>query len=143
MMRLIFFILLSASLYSGCYIRSKKFWVREEAKIEQCRSNWAYMDLLEKQEVRVLLFRDRFFFDVIPFPAFVIGVNQAQDTLAFVDKDFEGVLEIGKKVSIAPASWTLTEKMEIKPVYSVYPKSKYNDLHCAVKLVYYGSFTPL
>lgn len=142
-MRLIFLFLLSATLFSGCYLRSKKFWAREEAKMEQCRSNWAYMDLLEKQEVRVLLFRDRFFFDVIPFPAFVIGVNQTQDTLAFVDKDFAGVLEIGKMVSVSPANWTLTEKNEIKPVYSVYPKSKVNDLHCAVKLVYYGSFKPL
>lgn len=134
---------MSSVLFSGCYLRSKKFWAREESKMEQCRSNWAYMDLLEKQEVRVLLFRDRFFFDIIPFPAFLIGVNQAHDTLAFVDKDFEGVLEIGKNVTVSPASWTLTEKKEIKPVFSVYPKSKTNDLHCAVKLVYYGSFVPL
>ncbi|TXI84180.1 MAG: hypothetical protein E6Q37_08930 [Crocinitomicaceae bacterium] len=142
-MKIIFLLLLSSILVSGCYLRSKKFWAREESKMEQCRSNWAYMDLLEKQEVRVLLFRDRFFFDIIPFPAFVIGVNQAQDTLAFIDKDFAGEIEIGKMVTVSPATWTLVEKTEIKPVFSVYPKSKTNDLHCAVKQVFYGSFKPL
>ena len=124
-------------LLSGCYLRSKKFWSREEAKIERCRNEWKYVDLAEKQELKVLLFRDRFLFDIQVFPAFAIGVNNHSDTIAVIDKDFEGIVEIGEKINIAPARWTANDKDYITPVYSVYPKAKTNDLHCAVKEVFY------
>lgn len=137
-MKLLGILCLSVFLFSGCYLRSKKFWAREEAKIEQCRGQWKFSDLSETQDLKVLLFRDRFYFDVNLFPAFIIGVTSNSDTVGVVDKDFEGILKIGQQITISPAGWTPSEKETIRPVYSVYPKSKTNDLHCAAKEIFYA-----
>lgn len=136
-MKLSITLALAALVFSGCYVRSKKFWSREEAKIERCRGEWRFHDLAEEQELKVLLFRDRFLFDIQVFPAFAIGINHHADTIAVIDKDFEGVVKIGEKINISPSAWTAREKENIYPVYSVYPKARTNDLHCAVKGVFY------
>jgi len=140
MIRYTIILTLSIFLLEGCYLRNKKFWTREETKMKSCREAWTYQDLSQRAEVKILLFRNRLVFDCI-YPAFIIGINVQKDTVAFIDKDFEGVFEVNSAVKVSPANWTPIEKVELDPVFSVYPKSKFNDFHCAVKVVYYGKFS--
>ena len=132
-------LLLGIFLLEGCYLRTKKFWTREEEKMSTCRQDWTYQGLNQETTVKILLFRNRLTFDRI-YPAFIIGVDAQKDTVAFLDKDFEGVFEVGATVKVSPAKWTAIEQVELFPVFSVYPKSKVNDFHCAVKTVFYGDF---
>lgn len=140
MIRFTIILVLSIFLMEGCYVRTKKFWAREETKMQTCRQNWTYQDLSQPTNVKILLFRNRLVFDRV-YPAFIIGINDQKDTVAFIDKDFEGVFEVNSTVKISPVTWTAIEKVELDPVFSVYPKSKVNDFHCAVKVVYYGKFS--
>ncbi len=139
MMKRFTILLLAAFAFNGCYIRSKKYWRTEEAKMQDCRNGWNYQDLPEKKEFTVLLFRRRVEFYRI-YPAFAIGVTSDMDTVAIVDKDFDTTLKTGQKITISPAEWTAMEKVEMDPVFSVYPHRKTNDLHCVVKEVYYVRF---
>lgn len=138
MTRLFLFLTLAFAL-NGCYVRSKRYWRAEEAKMQRCRGDWTYEDLPAKKELTVLLFRGRFEFMRI-YPAFAIGITSDHDTIAVMDKDFDTTLRSGQKITISPANWTPIEKVEMDPVFSVYPKRKTNDLHCAVKKVYYVKF---
>lgn len=135
-------LLLSSFAFSGCYHRSKKYWSREEAKMERCRGDWTYLDLDQPKEVSILLFRKKFDFMRI-YPAFIIGVTSDHDTIAAIDKDFDTIMKAGQKVIISPSEWTPMEKVEIDPVFSVYPRTATNDLHCTVKKVYYVHFQPV
>ncbi len=140
MIRFTIILILSIFLLEGCYLRTKKFWTREETKMQTCREAWTFQDLIQPTNVKILLFRNRLVFDRI-YPAFIIGINDQKDTVAFIDKDFEGIFEMNSTVNVAPANWTPIEKVELDPVFSVYPKSKVNDFHCAVKVVYYAQFS--
>jgi hypothetical protein len=124
----------------SCYIRSKKFWEHEEIKMQDCRKNWNYQELPAVTDVQILLFRNRLIFDRV-YPAFIIGITPQKDTVAFIDKDIDTIFEVGEHIHVSPASWSPLEKVELDPIFSVYPKSKTNDLHCAVKTVYFGSFS--
>ena len=139
MSRFLGLLVVTMFLSEGCYVRSKKFWTREETKMQTCRENWTYQDLNNPTQIKVLLFRNRLVFDRI-YPAFIIGVNEQQDTVAFIDKDFEGILEVNSSVHVSPGNWSAIKKVELEPVFSVYPKSKVNDFHCAVKVVYFSKF---
>ncbi len=140
MIRFTIILILSIFLLEGCYLRTKKFWTREETKMQTCREAWTYQDLSQPALVKILLFRNRLVFDRV-YPAFIIGINDQKDTVAFIDKDFDGIFEVNSTVKVTPANWTPIEKVELDPVFSVYPKSKVNDFHCVVKVVYYGKFS--
>lgn len=127
--------------FGGCYVRSKRYWRAGEAQMERCRGDWNYLDLDGKKEVTILLFRKKIDFMRI-YPAFVIGITSDHDTIAAIDKDFDTTLQAGQKITISPADWTTMEKVELEPVFSVYPRQKTNDLHCVVKKVYFSRFEP-
>lgn len=139
MRKLAAILFLATLVLSGCYVRSKKYWRTEEAKMECCRADWTYLNLIEKQEVTILLFRRKVDFYRI-YPAFIIGVTKDQDTVAVIDKDFDTTLRTRQTITVSPVNWTSEEKEELKPVFSVYPRSKSNDLHCTVKRVYFARF---
>ncbi len=119
-------------------MRSKKYWNIEKKKMETCRKEWKYVDLTKKTELKVLLFRKKYNYDRLSFPNFIIGITTDSDTIGIIDKDFDGTIKKNEKITVLPTIWTETEKELIKPVFAVYKNTKDNDLHCSVKIVYYG-----
>ncbi len=123
---------------TGCHVKSKKFWANESKKVESCRNKWVYQDLSEEHELTVLSFSAKSRHSLVSFPNFLIGITETNDTIAFLDKDFEGKLNLNDKIKIIPFKWTDTEKQTLKPLYYIHSKSKDNDLFCVVNTVYYG-----
>jgi hypothetical protein len=85
-----------------------------------------------------LLFSPKKQFDLSFFPNFIIGLTETNDTIAFLDKNFDKRIVIGSKIRLLPYKWTEVEKEIIKPAFLVHKKLKDNDLYCAVKEVYFG-----
>lgn len=122
----------------GCHVKSKKYWQRESKKVELCRNNWVYNDLTKEQEFNVLLYSPKSRYCLTFFPNFLIGVTKTKDTIAFLDKDFEGEIKIGDTIKLIPCAWSIMEKQNIKPIFFLSPNSKENNLFCKVKTVFYG-----
>ncbi|MEO8146224.1 MAG: hypothetical protein ABI723_01240 [Bacteroidia bacterium] len=89
-------------------------------------------------DLKVLLYLEKFHYDVSSFPNFIIGVTMNSDTVGIIDKDFDGIINKNEKITVSPQVWTDTDKEILKPVFWVNKKSKINDLQCSVKRVYYG-----
>ena len=140
MLRLKFFLLLSTYLlFTSCFnYNSKKVANQEYDKVKNCRNNWIYEDLKEKKEIKVLLFDEKRCLHNHCFPNFILGVTNANDTIAILDKGFEGLVKINSKITIEPQHWIGEEKEDYLPAFIVSNKTKENDLLCRVKYVYYG-----
>ncbi len=123
---------------TGCFVRSRKFWDSEKNKVEECRSKWIHKDLPKEQQITVLLFTPKSNRDIYSYPNFLIGVTEIKDTIAFIDKHFEGEIRVGVRIKLLPFQWSEAEKTINKPIFTVHKKSKENDLYCIVKTVYYG-----
>ena len=123
----------------ACSVKSKSYWNIEKEKVQKCRDEWSYKDLEKEIVIRVLLYNSKKNLDISSFPNFVIGVTNSMDTIAIMDKDFEGTINRGSSITVSPLLWTDIEKEIMKPMFTVYPKSKENDLYCSVKIIYYGN----
>jgi hypothetical protein len=132
------FAIISILVLTSCHIRSKSFWKEEKTKVETCQNLWAYEDLPESQLITALLFNAKWNHDVSSFPNFLIGVTKNNDTLAIMDKNFEGNIKHGDIVTVVPERWSQVEKDIKKPLFTVNPRSDENDLYCAVRTIYYG-----
>jgi len=130
--------LMCAFLITSCIVQSKKYWDSENKKVEECRSKWIYKNLEKEQEATVLLFSKKFNRGVSSFPNFLIVLTKGNDTIAFLDKDFDDEIKVGSKIHLLPLQWNDDEKSIKKPAFVVQKKSKENDLYCRVKEVYYG-----
>jgi len=73
------------------------------------------------------------------YPNFIIGVTANSDTIGIIDKDFNGTINKNDKISVSPAIWSEEDKELIKPLFTVFKKTKENNLCCSVKIIYYGS----
>jgi hypothetical protein len=123
----------------SCNHRSKKYWRTEKSKMEACQNTWAYVDLKQETNVKVLLFSKNFRVCASSFPNFIIGVTPNSDTIGIVDAGFEGMIEKNQRVTISPVkNWDGIFKPLMKPCFRLYPNSKDNQLHCIVKTVYYA-----
>lgn len=124
-------------------MQKKVNWNSEKAKVEACKSRWVYNDLLEEQTITVLLFSAKFNQGVQSFPNVLIGVTFKNDTIAILDKDFDGILKKGSAVKVLPSIWSNAEKEIKKPALTVYQTSEENDLYCKVKYAYYSKIEKL
>jgi hypothetical protein len=131
-------IVIMASILPSCYVRSKNYRLREKKKIVDCMSKWTYKDLQKEQEVRVLLFSSKRHYSLAFFPNFIIGLTETNDTIGFVDEDFDGKITKRSKIKIIPLDRIVVDKERIEPGLTVHNKVKENDLYCAVKEVYFG-----
>lgn len=121
--------------------RSKKFIRREGDKISNCMNNWVYSDLEKSQKIRVEIIDKQSSFDLFYFPNLIIGVTEKDDTIAVIDKDYEGKVLEGETITIQPAKWSEEDKELITPCTTVNKSTKKNDLYCAVTNAYYGSIS--
>ena len=102
-------ICICASILTGCFVKSRKFWDSEKKKIEECRSKWIYKDLSKEQQITVLLFSAKSNRDIYSYPNFLIGMTESNDTIAFLDKDFEGEIKKGDRIKLLPLQWNEAE----------------------------------
>jgi hypothetical protein len=119
-------------------MNKRAYWKKEKEKVSNCRKTWKYADLEKTESITVLLYNAKMRFHLFSFPNFIIGENQKGDTIAVMDRHFEGKLKQGDKITIEPYLWTETEKNIIKPLFTVHKKSKENNLYCSIKKVFYG-----
>lgn len=140
MLRLNCFVLFSTCLlFISCFnYNSKKTASQEYNKVKNCRDKWIYKDLKEKNEIKVLLFDEKRQRHLYSFPNFVIGITNANDTIAILDKEFDGLIKINSKITIEPLQWSSEDKEGYLPAFIVYKTIKENDLLCRIKHVYYG-----
>lgn len=120
-------------------MNKKTHWQTNKEEVSNCYNSWKYEDLKKTELLTVLLYNAMSNRDIYSYPNFVIGVNKAGDTLAVMDKSFEGEIKIGEQVTIEPFEWTEPEKKIKKPLLTICKKSKENKLYCSVKTVFYGS----
>jgi hypothetical protein len=122
---------------SGCSTQ-KRYIDKEFDKMETCRKAWAYKELKESTQIKVLLFNKKFNYDISSFPNFIIGVTKDLDTIGIIDNAFVGTINKSENISVLPSHLTDIENAMTKPVFSVHKDSKTNNLYCSVKTVYYG-----
>ena len=123
-------------LSTGCIQKRLKVDVVETKKYQGCSVNWVYKDLPEKlQNVRVLLFHPKEYISIHAYSSFLIGITASNDTIALLDKDFTGSINVGSRVELTPYYWTLDEKEIFKPLVTIYTnkESWKNDFYCSVK----------
>jgi len=126
-------------LFQGCAIMNKKtYWQTEKEKVSTCYNTWKYEDLQKIESITVLLYNAKENRDLYSYPNFIIGKTPKGDTIAVMDKSFEGNLKQGDKITIEPNLWTEAEKEIKKPLLTVHKKSKENKLYCSIKKVFYG-----
>lgn len=138
MKKLAIFACIIALFIQGCIINKKAYWKSEKEKVSHCYKSWQFEDLQTTQHVKVLLYNAKHNQDIYSFPNFLIGVNVEGDTIAVMDKNFEGKLQLGDKITVEPHEWTAAEKEIRKPLLTVRKKSSKNKLYCSVCIVHYG-----
>lgn len=109
---------------------------KEKAKIELCRSTWTYAALPKKTDIKVLLFDEAFGVCTQSYPNFIIGISAAGDTIGIIESGYDSILKPKENITLFPIKWPPI--YHEKPVFSVYNKSKNNDIVCAVKTLYHG-----
>ncbi len=130
-------------LNTGCFMHTKVSQDNEKTKVERCMEKWNYKDLTKKQEVTILLFNQRFNTGVSSFPNFLVVLTTENDTIGFLDKDFNGKLSKGNTINILPLQWNEAEKSIKKPALVIHKKTNDNELYCKIKEVYYGKLEPI
>ena len=123
---------------TSCFVQSKKYREVETKKVEECRRKWIYKDLENVKEVTVLLFSEKFNYDLSTFPNFLIVRTLENDTIAFLDKEFDDNIKVGSKIKLLPFHWNEVEKAIMKPAFIVQKREKDNELYCHVQGIYYG-----
>ena len=127
----------------ACHVRSKAYWHREKIRLTTCEDKWEYKKLASEIKVKVLDFDSSFIFDISYFPPFVIGVTEIGDTIGAISHNNSGInkaVKVGNWIKFTPAKWDEEDIQRIKPVFSISPHKKDNDLKCRVKTIYYGNF---
>ncbi len=123
----------------GCNT-SKRFEAREKAS--ECQNDWIYYDCVHDSSfsIKTLLFKPYKVHHITAFSSLVIGVNEAGDTVGFVDKDFKYNIEIGTKVIIEKSDWDLDQKKRLRPVSIWINDKKINKILCSVHIIGYANF---
>lgn len=137
MAKLVILACCAALFIQGCSM-SKKSWQAEQKSVSECYKSWKYEDLQTVQHVRVLLYNQKHNQDIYSYPNFLIGINTKGDTIAIMDKDFEGKLREGDMITVEPDEWTNAEKEIKKPLFTVRKKPSENKLYCSVNVIFYG-----
>lgn len=138
MAKLVIFACITALFIQGCVMNKKAYWETEKEKVSNCYKSWKYEDLQTEQQIKLLLYNPKHSQDIYSYPNFLIGINAKGDTIAIIDKDFEGKLSQGDMITVEPHEWTEAENAIKKPLLTVRKKSSENKLYCSVSIVFYG-----
>ncbi len=106
--------------------------------IEDCRKKWIYQELQNSFSIKILVFNPKSAVTGMKFPNFIIGMTKEKELIAIIDKDFENNLKKGTEITVKPIKWTLTEKENLMPMFTVEKRRKDRELYCKVKTIYYG-----
>lgn len=124
-------------LFGSCHSMDNAFRQREMERIHQCYNAWEYTVLKDSMTVTVLLFDAKERYDLSFHPNFIIGVTSTNDTIAFIDKEYNDRIKIGSKVFLEPQEWDIDEKEVIKPALIVRKNEQENSLYCIISKVNY------
>jgi len=118
--------------------KENKYWKDEKNKVIACRKHWSFDNISDTVELSVLLYEEKFAYDLSSFPNLFIGATAQGEIIGIVDKSFGGIVAESEIITVVPDNWSIREKEYLKPVFFVSPESQVNDLQCKVKKIYYG-----
>lgn len=133
-----FVLLFVMFLLSSCFLQRRS--VEEEKEyVRKCREAWQYSDLLEEKCLEVILFGEAMQVSIVKRSGIFFCTNNAGDTLAILDMDYQGDIKPGTKVVFEPFLWEDWQKKAFPPPFLVYYTRRHkNEIFCAVTNVYYG-----
>ena len=123
---------------NGCIIHSKRYWNEKELQYENHQKKIIFSDLSKSMNVKVLYFEGLSHFDLLTYPNLVFAVNKENDTILFIDKVFEGVIENGDTINMLPDEWSINEKEYCSPTFPSIKNREFSKLLMSVEKGYYS-----
>ncbi len=99
--------------FTSCNIHSEKYWNHKRDVIYRYQEKIPFENLESKMKVKVLYFKGLSYFSVNTYSNVVIGLNEKNDTILFLDKYFTGECQINEDILVLPDVWDDYDKSEI------------------------------
>jgi len=128
------------AIINGC--KTSNYYKNEYEKVSEVYNSWKYKELASGQKLKVLLFNKKVKIDLMTYSNFLIGINPDGDTIAIIDKEYQGDLYYKNDLIIDTCKWTPYEKEMINPLLTVSSKKEYNDFYLSIDTVFYGCIMP-
>ena len=135
--KIIIGLIISSILDIECVPSSQSLRETQKQTIIECQNQYSYLDYHGQGNMTVLLVSRKFSADLTTYPNFIIGQID-NDTIGFLDKDFNGDIDVGDALLISEFSWSDDEKKIYKLPVTIQNSQKLNDLYCKIDFVYYG-----
>jgi|GEM_PF-7006859 len=114
----------------------------EIQKVENCRKDWQYSNLINPIEIKLLHLDKKGAYDMTSWPNLFIGITQSGDTIGIVEKNSESSFKKGESIRFNPGirDSSIASMLGMdEPVFRVAKKSKENNLYCAIKMIYFAN----
>lgn len=98
-----------------------------------------YKDLDTIYHLKVILFVEQTGSTGYFYPATVFGVTNNLDTIAVMDMNFKGKIELKSKVVVGPSKW-LERQKEYRTLFIISNRKRQNVTLQNVKVIYRGEF---